>query len=260
MRVIVTRPEAQALPFVARLREQGVDAQALPLLAIEAPADTAAVQQAWRGLRQVALAMFVSANAVQRFWVLRPAGLGWPKALRAGSTGPGTTAALVEAGVALDAIDQPPAGGPFDTEALWQQLRKRDWSGLRVLVVRGEDGRDWLSQQLAAAGAELCFVAAYRRVAPVWTTAQQRQVEQALALPQTTVWHFSSSEAIGHLVRACPAADWRRSRAWATHERIADAARAAGFGQVQQVPVGADALVAWLRGPEPGAPIESRPL
>ena len=122
MRVIVTRPAAQALPFVERLRQRGVDALALPLIGIEPPSDPAAVQRAWRELTGVALAMFVSANAVEQFFALRPADCTWPAGLRAGSTGPGTSAALRSAGIGAAAIDEPAEGGPYDTEALWQQL------------------------------------------------------------------------------------------------------------------------------------------
>ena len=43
-----------------------------------------------------------------------------------------------------------------------------------------------------------------------------------------SVWLFSSSEAVGHL----PAADWSQARAVATHPRIAEAVRAAGWGVV----------------------------
>lgn len=258
MRVIVTRPAAQALPFVERLRQRGVDALALPLIGIEPPSDPAAVQRAWRELTGVALAMFVSANAVEQFFALRPADCTWPAGLRAGSTGPGTSAALRSAGIGAAAIDEPAEGGPYDTEALWQQLRARDWAGREVLVVRGETGRDWLAQQLSAAGATVRCVAAYRRVAPRWTEPERDCVARALAAPEQTLWHFSSSEAISELRRAWPEADWSRGIALATHARIADAARRAGFATVHAVPVGADALAGWLQGRDRGASIESR--
>ena len=44
-----------------------------------------------------------------------------------------------------------------------------------------------------------------------------------------SVWLFSSSEAIGNLVAACPGQDWGRAKAVVTHARIAQAAREAGF-------------------------------
>ena len=261
MRVIVTRPAEQATPFVERLRGLGVDAVALPLLTIEPAPDRALLQALWQELDRLALVMFVSANAVAHFVAARPAGRPWPEGVHAGSTGPGTSAALRAAGVPQSLIDEPPPEGPFDTDTLWQRLRTRDWHGRRVCVVRGEDGRDWLAEQLRDAGAELRFVAAYRRVAPRWSAEQVALVDQALADPARHGWHFSSSEALGHLLQARAGADWSASLAWATHARIAARAREAGFGQVHELAPGAEALAQWLRRRDAEAPsIESRPL
>jgi uroporphyrinogen-III synthase len=46
------------------------------------------------------------------------------------------------------------------------------------------------------------------------------------------VWLFSSSEAVAHLRSLAPGQSWSRACALATHPRIAQAARAAGFGVV----------------------------
>ncbi len=246
MRLIVTRPAAQAQDWIARLHALGVDAVALPLIGIEALADQAPVVAAWAQLPAAALAMFVSANAVVHFFDARPAALRWPPATVAGSTGPGTSAALRAAGVPAACIVEPDASGPFDSEALWRQVRDWPWTGRRALVVRGEDGRDWLAEQLRLAGAEVAFVAAYRRVAPVISGAQAGLVQAALADPAAHCWHFSSSEAIGHLAHALPAADWSRSTALATHPRIAETARRLGFGQVSLVGVLLEDVVARL--------------
>jgi uroporphyrinogen-III synthase len=43
---------------------------------------------------------------------------------------------------------------------------------------------------------------------------------------------FSSSEAIGNLVQAVPQQSWKQAKALATHPRIAQAARKAGFAVV----------------------------
>lgn len=235
MRVIVTRPAAQAQGWVRQLQQLGLDAVSLPLVDIEPAADGgAAVQQAWAQLPGVALAMFVSPNAVAHFFGVRPSGAVWPAAVQAGSTGPGTTSALHEAGVPAAQLVEPPAGGPHDTETLWQLIGHQPWAGRRVLVVRGEDGRDWLAEQLRAAGAQVQFVAAYRRVAP---RLDMGLVNAALADPAGHVWHFTSSEGIVHLLSQCPGRDWSASRALATHPRIADTARGAGFNPVLGVGV-----------------------
>ena len=241
MRLIVTRPAAQAADWVAALQALGCDAQALPLIDI-APADDARpVIAAWQRLPALALVMFVSANAVQHFFALAPPGLTWPESTRAAATGPGTAAALRAAGVPEACVVEPAADATsFDSEALWARLATEDWTGRSVLVVRGEEGRDWLADALRERDAAVDFVAAYRRRAPQPDAAQTELLRQALAWPDRHLWLFSSSEAVGHLPALAPDTDWSRSAALATHPRIAAAARALGLGTV--VPVTPDVV------------------
>jgi uroporphyrinogen-III synthase len=238
VRVIVTRPQPQAAQWVALLAARGTQAAALPLLGIGGAPDAAAVAAAWGLLPNCALAMFVSPSAVERFSAHRPAGMEpWPQGVLAGSTGPGTEAALRGAGVPKDAIVTPPAdAGRFDSEALWVELvRRRDWKGTQALIVRGEGGRDWLASTLAQHGARVHFVEAYRRTAPVLDDGDRALLHQALAEPALHAWLFSSSEAARHLLSLAPGADWSCGWALATHDRIADAARGLGFGRVERV-------------------------
>ena len=245
MRVIVTRPAAQAVSWLDELRSHGLDAEALPLIGIAPAQDLQAVRHAWAQLPQAARVMFVSANAVEQFFAARPPDTAWPPDLPAASTGPGTTAALRAAG--LSHIEEPAPDSPqFDSEALWTRIASWPWAGQTVVVVRGEDGRDWLGQQLHAAGAQLHFVSAYRRLAPTLDVPGRALLAQALAEPAAHCWLFSSSQAVGHLLRLAPGAEWAASWALASHPRIAQAARDAGFGRVDLVGPGADAVLQHL--------------
>ena len=247
--VLVTRPQPQADEWVAALQALGLRAQALPLLGIAAPADLAPVHAAWHHLGQQAVVMFVSPSAVQQFFAVRPVGLAWPPWLIAAGTGPGTRQALLTAGVPAGLVLTPPdSAATFDSEALWAVLRPRlDWTGLDVLVVRGEGGRDWLADTLRQHGAHVHFIEAYRRTAPVLDAAAQRLLRQALALPHDYCWLFSSSEAVGHLPTLAPGADWRSAVALASHPRIAQTAERLGFGQVQQIAPAPGSVAAALR-------------
>jgi len=246
--VLVTRPQPQAGEWVARLQAQGLAAAALPLLAIDAPGDAEAVRQAWLHLPEQAVVMFVSPSAVDRFFALRPAGAAWPEAVIAAAPGPGTGRALLQAGVPAAAVLTPPeAAGQFDSEALWQVLQGRcAWAGRQALIVRGEQGRDWLAEVLRQQGAQVHFVEAYRRTAPVLDAAGRALLQQALDRPAACCWLFSSSEAIGHLPTLAPGADWAGASALATHPRIAETARRLGFGQVRQVAPSPEAVAAAL--------------
>lgn len=249
--LIVTRPQPQADEWVAALQAQGQPAVALPLLCIEDdPRFEPAVQDAWRSLPQTALVMFVSPNAVARFFAAAP-GLGWPGGVPAAATGPGTVAALNHAGVAAaDILAPDPTADRFDAETLWQQrLSKRDWTGRQVLIVRGETGRDWLADTLARAGALVRIVSAYRSAPAPWDAPAAHLVAECTRSPAGHVWLFSSSKAIEHLTR------WlgpgRRGAALATHPRIAATARAAGFTPVIDTRPDRDAILAALRSLAP---------
>jgi uroporphyrinogen-III synthase len=262
MRLIVTRPREQAEPAVRELRSFGIDAVALPLIAIAALGGDAssgsdgealeALRRSWARLHEQRLVMFVSANAVTRFFAAAPPHAAWPAEVWAGSTGPGTTAALRAAGVPAACVRAPAADAlRLDSEALWQQLRGADWQGARVLVVRGDGGRDWLSETLRHAGAHVEQLAAYRRELPRLAPAEAALLADASTHPENHAWHFGSSEAVRNLPRLAAADGWRRSLAYATHERIAEAARAIGFERVELLAPGVAALVhACKQGPK----------
>lgn len=253
VRIIVTRVQPQAQHWADRFAASGHEALVLPLIEVRGLADTAAVRTAWQQWPGYAAAMFVSRHAVDFFFKEKPALSIDGKAFadiktRVWSTGPGTAKALFEQGVSAALMDTPPEqAGQFDSEALWQLVNTQVRPGDRVLIVRGDSvapdgtaaadndqgvGREWLAQHLRQAGAQVDFVVAYQRGAPVWTDAQR---EAALAAASDgSVWLFSSAEALGHLQSLLPGQDWSATRALATHPRIAAAAQSLGFGVVTQ--------------------------
>ena len=251
MRVIVTRPGPQAVDWVARLRAAGIDAVALPLIAIAPPPDPAAVAAAWARLAERRLVVFVSPNAAQQFFAAQPRGASWPTPVGAASPGPGTTRMLVELGVPAQQITDPAADSlQFDSESLWSQLGGRDWNGASVLLVRGESGRDWLAERLRGRGARVDVLAAYRRVAAPLDAAQRALLDAAIAAPRNHFWLFSSSEALDQLAQLSPDGDtgrWAAARALATHPRIAARAQQFGFGAVVTVRPAWDALVGCIQ-------------
>ncbi|WP_232540053.1 uroporphyrinogen-III synthase [Azohydromonas aeria] len=248
--MLVTRPQPQADEWVARLRGAGFAAEALPLLHIAAVADPAPLHAAWEDVARAAAdaLVFVSPNAVTHFFAARPEGSAWPARVLAAAPGPGTAQALIEAGVPAESVLQPAADAErFDSESLWERMGALPWAGARVLVLRGEGGRDWLAQRLQEQGARVEFVQAYGRGAPRPGPAEAALLREAVAQPEHFVWLFSSSEAVGHLPGLAGAgADWSRARALASHPRIAQAARDIGFARVEAVSPAFDAVCAAL--------------
>jgi uroporphyrinogen-III synthase len=252
MRVIVTRPQREAQQWVQALTESGYDTWALPLIDVLPAPFPEQVIAAWRRLASFDAVMFVSGNAVDQFFALKPdESLAFTddRAIktRAFVTGPGSLSALMRAKVSRTCIDMPDTdAGQFDSEALWKVVSPQLHPGYRVLIVRGTTqpgipealaagagegvGRDWFADQVRAAAGTVEFVVAYQRRMPDWSASEQQRVREAAA--DGSAWLFSSSEAISNLLCACPGQDWSQARAVVTHSRIAQAARAAGFGVV----------------------------
>ena len=249
MRAIITRPAGDAQAWVDALQNAGHQALALPLIDVGPMHNAQPVLQAWAQWPEFQAVMFVSAQAVRYFFERQPAALQatsttWTHGPRCWATGPGTHKALLQAGVPEACIDSPAVdAAQFDSEALWQRVSAQVQAGKPVLIVRGQDvntepaaalngtGRDWLAQQLQAAGASAQFVVAYERRAPEWSHQQTTQAVQAAT--DGSVWCLSSSQAIHNLGHALPAQSWGKARCIATHPRIAQTAQALGFGEIQ---------------------------
>jgi uroporphyrinogen-III synthase len=264
VKVIVTRPRLEAEVWVKQLRALNFDAVALPLIHIGASAETADVAKAWGNLHQYSAVMFVSSNAVRYFYpsniplageliaydaIKNIANLTHKASMpRMWATGPGTRQALLAQGVPNDRMDAPAIdAAQFDSEALWNIVKNQVKPGDKVLIVRGSspnnvdaegvamNGRPWLADQLAAAGVQVDVVVSYQRSAPVFDTAELSLMRQASA--DQSVWLLSSSEAVANLRTIAGLAfdlNWSHARAVATHPRIAQAARDAGFGVVYE--------------------------
>jgi len=261
MRVVVTRPALEAEAWRHALEVAGFDTVALPLLAVGPLHDAGrdALRAAWATLAGYKVVMFVSAAAVQHFFAEAPVGHGWPEGTRAWAPGPGTSAVAARHGVPAGAIDTPATDAPqLDSESLWAAAGHRVEPGDDVLIVRGArqdhddpsqtgHGRAWMAERLTLAGARVTQLAAYRRGAPRWSPSQ---TEAAAALARvSTTWIFSNSEAIAHLIGllAMDNPDLLQGTAVATHPRIADTARAAGFARVELAAAGFEGLAHTLR-------------
>ena len=251
MRVIVTRPESEARLWSLELGRRGFDTAVLALIDILPGPRPAEVEAAWGALEGRRAVMFVSGNAVRQFFAQRPEAAAWPAVTRAWATGAGTREALLEAGIAPTLVDAPPAHSTqFDSENLWQAVAAQVKAQDRVLIVRGMDqgdestGRTWLADQLLAAGVQVESVVAYVRARPQWDDQQRARAQQLC--DAESVWLFSSSQAIVHLQSLMPAQAWVAGRAVATHPRIAQTARRAGFAVVCESRPSVDAVAAAL--------------
>lgn len=185
----MARPEPGATALVAQLHRAGWAAMAWPVMVIE-PAQTPphlSDSSQW--------VIYISANAV-RFALPR-----YPQlvALRSIAIGRATAAALTAA-TGREPITAPP---PYNSEAALQlpPLQPEAIAGESVTIVRGEGGREWLSQQLKQRGAEVNYLEVYRRRLP---TASELPPLSEVQWQQIAAVVVTSGEVLQNLVQLVP--------------------------------------------------------
>jgi uroporphyrinogen-III synthase len=163
--VVITRPERQAAGLASLIESAGGRALRFPTIEIE-PIRTPALDAVLGGLVTYDVAIFISRNAVaQGLARTRERGAGWPPGPPgpvAAAIGAGTRRALEAEGFA--AVIAPE--GPADSEALLAEPALANVSGKRIVIFRGEGGRETLAAELRARGATVDYAECYRRVAP----------------------------------------------------------------------------------------------
>jgi uroporphyrinogen-III synthase len=248
--VIVTRPASAGERLYRRLRAAGWDALWWPAFELGAASDPAHVRSTLTRLADFDLAVFVSPSAVAAVAGLRNGR--WPASTIIGAVGAATAAAAREQLNSEDAIVVAPAdGGPGGSEAFWSTWQQRGLPARRVLILRAQHGREWLSERFAETGAEVEPLAVYTRSDRTADAVDQARLQSAVEADASVVCLFSSSEAIAALDRqvaaVADAAAWlRRGIAIATHPRIRDGLLAAGYRRVEMADPDDDVLIGRL--------------
>ncbi|HRO88149.1 MAG TPA: uroporphyrinogen-III synthase [Chiayiivirga sp.] len=151
--VLVTRPQGLGEDLVSTIEARGGAAVLLPAITIEPVQPDTSELADLATIPAGGLAIFASRNAVA--WGARF--LPQPRP-RVAAIGPSTANALEELGLTPDIR---PTG--FTTEHLLQQPELENLSGVRVFIIRGENGREALSTGLKARGARVRYLDVYRR-------------------------------------------------------------------------------------------------
>ncbi|MTW09172.1 uroporphyrinogen III synthase [Pseudoduganella eburnea] len=248
-RVILTRPQAQAEPLASRIRALGREVEVLPLLEITPLPDQAPLSAALAKLASYQLAAFVSPNAIDAAFAHIPA---WPKGLQAAVVGEGSRQALIAKGVPASRIASPADPAHSDTEHLLQALDLPALRGAKVLIVRGESGRELMADAFRASGAEVTILPAYRRAIPPLTPALA--VRLAALADEGADWIITSSEALrglagllNQLNKLTIVATMQHHHLIVPHSRIAETARELGFQNVTLTGSGDERVLAALQ-------------
>jgi uroporphyrinogen-III synthase len=249
--VVITRPRQQAEPLARAVAALGRTPLILPLLDISPLADEAPLRAALADLRRYALVAFVSPNAVDAAFAHIAA---WPSEVALAVVGEGSRAALARHGIegGCYRIHAPRDPARSDSEHLLQALDTDALRGRKVLVVRGETGREVLPDALRAAGALVETVAAYRRAVPALDAELAASLRALLAAPND--WIITSSEAlrglaglVAQLDGGASVAKLQQQHLIVPHARIAETASALGFSAVTLTGSGDERLLAALQ-------------
>jgi uroporphyrinogen-III synthase len=192
LRVLVTRPVGQAAGLCRLAEEAGYEAVQLAAIEIREPVDLEALRSLAGTLHSYDLAVFISVNAVTHGLDYLLARRDWPARVKIATVGTSTAAALREYGLAPDLI---PAHR-FNSEALLELDELQDMHGKRVVILRGNGGREHLYDTLRARGAVVEYVEAYRRTCPEIDPQLMRALLQPGALDVVTV---TSNETLQNL-------------------------------------------------------------
>jgi uroporphyrinogen-III synthase len=163
VRVLVTRPRDQAEELSQLIESEGGEAIRFPAIEIAEPADTQALLAAIDRLDKFDLAIFISPNAVIRAMKLVNAHHGaWPRNVRIAGVGRGSARELKRFDIGNVIV---PAGR-FDSEALLALPELQRVTGLRIVIFRGEGGRELLGDTLKSRGANVEYAECYQRMRP----------------------------------------------------------------------------------------------
>ena len=173
-RVLVTRPALQAQTLIHRIQRAGGIALGFPVLEILDPEDIRPLLAIIDRLDEFYAAVFVSPNAVSRSMQTILLHRKLPAGLRLICVGHGSAKRLQQLGYANALVPEP----PYQSETLLDLPALQQVTGKKIVIFKGDGGRDLLSTTLSARGAQVEQVECYRRVKP-----------QVHALPLIQAWH-----------------------------------------------------------------------
>lgn len=212
-----TRPHHQAAGLSNLIKAAGFNVIECPALRIAT--QVCQIPPSWS---QQDVWVFVSRNAVVHF--AEQLGNQPQEGARLVAVGAATAQAMIELG--WQNIEPLPQS--FDSEGMLAMEVFKQPLGLKIGIVRGDGGREFLSESLAKSGAKVQFYEVYQRIAaPFCKQAWSRfkQQDQAVIL-------FTSKSSLDAFIQQCPNNDqawYRRQPLIVFSQRIAEHARYQGF-------------------------------
>ena len=249
-RLLLTRPAQESAALATVLNDVGVYSSSLPLLDIEPLMITGAQRSMIFDLDLYAVVIVLSKPAARLGLALIDEIWPQPPVQQWFSVGAATAQILEDYGLSVACS----AGGD-DSEALLELAPLQDAlarPGTRVLIMRGEDGREMLAERLRELGASVDYLPLYRRTLPQYAASELPHRIEAERLNGVVV---SSGQGFEHLRLLAGDAwpDIAKLPLFVPSPRVAEMAKAAGAQAVVDCRgANAMALLAALRAyPEP---------
>ncbi len=239
--VVITRPAHEAQRLAALIREAGGEPLLFPVIEILDPADAVPLEETIARLDTFDLAIFISPSAVEKAMTRISTRRALPTGLRCAAIGPGGARALAHFGVAKVIVPDEHAPS-HDSESLLATGYLQNVHGKRIVIFRGDGGRELLRDTLAARGAYVQTVACYRRALPALDPAPLLQAWGHSAVAAVII---TSSEGLRNLctiVGEAGKSHLRETTLVAPHPRIAESAHALGLQRVLVSGAGDEAL------------------
>lgn len=161
-RILICRPEPEASRLANGFRDAGAEVRVLPLIAREPLPETPEIRTLIQNLDLYSHVIAVSPYAASLFLALAdnwwPQ---WPSGIQWYGVGSGTAAVLARHGLR----PRKPTSG-WTSEALLAMPSLQHFRHEKVLLVRGEEGRELIIQTLTERGADVTLLPLYRRHQP----------------------------------------------------------------------------------------------
>ena len=162
LKVVVTRPAHQADALCSQIEAAGGRAVRFPVLEILEPTDSKPLLALIDRLQDFDIAVFISPNAVRKAMNLIRSRRDFPESTKIAAIGRKSAQELKSFGQIADIYPK----SRFDSEALLELPEMQDVAGKRVVIFRGDGGREMLGDTLKARGATVEYANAYRRGRP----------------------------------------------------------------------------------------------
>lgn len=226
-RVLICRPEPEASRLATLFSASGADVRVMPLIDRQPLPETPERRTLILDLDQFSHIIAVSPYAARllldeldTWWPQVPSGIRWY------AVGAGTARVFSEYGIST----RKPARG-WTSEALLALPSLTAMNGERVLLARGEDGRELIRQTLESRGARVTVLPLYRRLFPDYTAHQVNEILGKFA-PEAIV--TLSGETLQNLIALCAKSGHNLYDRLliVPADRVAEQARGAGFRHI----------------------------